>query len=325
MGRLMALCAERLRPGTEVAERVLSWPGSVGPEAASVPLRLAGALHALKLSGQAPELAAVYPPHTVPDDTLWDRVETCFETHRAALMDWLDSAPQTNEVRRSAALIPALHMVARATGLPLALIELGCSGGLNLRCDHYALQAGGTLFGPPDSPVRLTPDWTGPAPAPAALRIASRTGVDLNPLDPARAEDRLRLLAYLWPDQPERIARTDAAIAIARAHPARLLASGAEAALPDLLAAEPGVARVVTHTIAWQYFPQEAQRIALRTLAAAGDRATPDTPLARIGMEWDGDDGAALTLTLWPGGTTHLLARVDFHGRWLRWVGPTAV
>ena len=40
-------------------------------------------------------------------------------------------------------------------------------------------------------------------------------------------------------------------------------------------------------------------------------------------MEADGTrDGAALTLTLWPEGETHLLGRVDFHGRWLRWAPP---
>lgn len=325
MGRLMALCAARLRPGTDVAERVLNWPGAVGPEAASVPLRLAGALHALKLSGAAPELSAVYPPQDVPDDALWAVVEGCFATHRETLLTWLDSAPQTNEVRRSAALIPALHMVARRTGLPLSVIELGCSGGLNLRCDQYALQAGETVFGPADSAVRLTPDWTGPAPVPSDLRIAARTGIDLNPLDPATPADRLRLLAYLWPDQPDRIARTDAAITLARTHPARLIAAGAEAGLPAVLPPKQGIARVVTHTIAWQYFPPDAQAQALAALSQAGATATADTPLARIGMEWDGDDGAALTLTLWPGGQTHLLARVDFHGRWLRWTGPTAL
>jgi hypothetical protein len=37
-------------------------------------------------------------------------------------------------------------------------------------------------------------------------------------------------------------------------------------------------------------------------------------------MEADAVPGsAALTATLWPGGVTHALARVDFHGRWIEW------
>ena len=37
-------------------------------------------------------------------------------------------------------------------------------------------------------------------------------------------------------------------------------------------------------------------------------------------MEADGGDpGAAITLTLWPGGETQPLGRADFHGAWVRW------
>jgi len=46
-------------------------------------------------------------------------------------------------------------------------------------------------------------------------RVASTAGVDLNPLDPTDPDDALRLQAYLWPDQPERLTRTQAAITAA--------------------------------------------------------------------------------------------------------------
>ena len=41
---------------------------------------------------------------------LWSAVETAMAAHTDRLLHWLDSAPQTNEVRRSAALIPALRL-----------------------------------------------------------------------------------------------------------------------------------------------------------------------------------------------------------------------
>jgi len=50
MHRLMNLAAERLRRTTPVACRVLDWPGDVSANGASVPLRLAAALHALVLT-----------------------------------------------------------------------------------------------------------------------------------------------------------------------------------------------------------------------------------------------------------------------------------
>ena len=51
MARLMDLTAERLRPGTAVADRLLGWPGDVTSSGQSVPLRFAGALHAMKRVG----------------------------------------------------------------------------------------------------------------------------------------------------------------------------------------------------------------------------------------------------------------------------------
>ena len=111
MARLMGLAADRLAPGNPVADRVLGWPGDGGPSGASVPLRLAGALHALVLDGTEPELRAVYPPADTSDAALWDAVETAFVRHEARLLRWLDSPPQTNEVRRSAALLAAAAWV----------------------------------------------------------------------------------------------------------------------------------------------------------------------------------------------------------------------
>ncbi|MCG6884618.1 MAG: DUF2332 family protein [Silicimonas sp.] len=315
MGRLMPLIGERLSRGA-VAERILGWQGDPSPTADSVPLRLAGALHALKLEGLA--LGDVYPPNDVPDNALWKAVETALFDHEARILGWLGSAPQTNEVRRAAALIPALARVAQAyPGQPVELLELGASGGLNLRCDLFRLELPTGGIGPVDSPLRLAPEWRG-APEPGPLpHIASRRGVDLNPLDPIT--DRLRLLAYIWADQPDRIARTEAAISLARRVPAELTRADA-ADWAETVLAEPfldGV-RVIYHTIAWQYFPEPTKGRIHAALAAA------NTPVIEIGMEADGaaaGPGAGLTWTSWPDARSEPLGRADFHGRWVDWQG----
>ncbi|MEM7489864.1 MAG: DUF2332 family protein, partial [Pseudomonadota bacterium] len=54
MARLMTLLAERLHPDHgPVAAALFAWPGDVTPSGASLPLRLAGGLHALRLEGDA--------------------------------------------------------------------------------------------------------------------------------------------------------------------------------------------------------------------------------------------------------------------------------
>jgi hypothetical protein len=320
MGQLMALCAERLTTATRVGRRALDWPGDAGPSGASVPLRLAGALHGLVLDASDAGLAEVYPPRDATDAALWSAVEAALVRHEARLLRWLDSPPQTNEVRRSGALLAAAAWIAERFPLPFALSELGASAGLNLSFDRYALEAGPALIGAADSPVRLRPEWRGGPAGSGPMRVAERAGVDVNPLDPADPEARLRLLAYLWPDQPERLRLTEAAIGLADTRPER---GDAGAWLPARLAdPRPGRVHMVFHTVAWQYFPHATQARCRAALTEAGARATGNAPLAWVGMEADGTPGsAALTVTLWPGGATRELARVDFHGRWIEWRG----
>lgn len=320
MARLMMLCAAHWPETGAVARKALDWRGDIGPRAISLPLRIAGGLHALVLQGRDPALAMAYPPHETLDEALWVEVARALEDHEEFLVDWLDSPPQTNEVRRAAALIPPAHMLARRFGLPLRLSEIGASGGLNLMFDRFGMTAGPTRFGP-ESAVQLAPDWTGPCPAPAALEVAERRGVDLNPLDAHEPEGALRLMAYLWPDQADRLARTRAAIALQDAPVDR--GDGVNW-LIDRLEPVPGQCHLLYSTIAWQYFPEAAREEGRGMIEAAGARATVEAPLAWLTMEADArPEGAAITLHLWPGDLRLELARIDFHGRWLRWTGVT--
>lgn len=327
MARLCRLLHERLDDESEIGRFVLGWQGEPGPSHDSVPLRLCGALHAIVLSGRDEQLAGTYPPHETDDTALWSAIEAAFGSQAPFILAWLGSAPQTNEVRRSAALYPGLMVVAQETGLPLRLMELGASGGLNLICDAYGYRFAGKRFGRKEAALLLEPEWRGNRPPDIVdMPVESRLGCDLNPLDVHSAEDRLRMTAYLWPDQFDRLERTRAAIEIARsgAFPFELVAAGALEWLDGRLGeAAPGVARVVMHSIAWQYFPGEVQEGCQRLIEAAGSRADENAPLAWLSMEADGEgEGAALTLRLWPGDRQFVLGRADFHGRWVDWQLP---
>ena len=126
----------------------------------------------------------------------------------------MNSPPQTNEVRRSTILIAVGQVLAARLGMPLRLSEVRASGSLHLMCNQYGLDFGGMRFGPTGADVVLSPDWEGARPPRADVVIAGRHGVDLNSLNPCDPKDALRLRAYFSADQPERIARTEAAVAL---------------------------------------------------------------------------------------------------------------
>ena len=319
MGQLMQLFGTREWPAGSIRDRVFAWEGDISPRGQSVPLRMAGALHALHLQGHD-RLAAVYPPKTVDDDMLWAAVSGTLVSDAAHINTWLNNAPQTNEVRRAATLIAAGHWLADRFGLPMRTSELGASGGLNLHWDTYALHIDGKRFGASEPALVLAPDWTGPLPPDTTPVVAARAGVDLNPLNPANPDDALRLQAYLWPDQPYRMDLTRAAIQAAQTPVEQ---DDAVDWLKTRMAHMPGQLHLIYSTVAWQYFPADKQAEGTELIAAAGAQATDQTPLAWFGMENDGGEkGAALTLRLWPGDLTIPLGRADFHGRWINWTAP---
>ncbi|MCP5089215.1 MAG: DUF2332 family protein [Rhodobacteraceae bacterium] len=322
-GRLLTILAELLDGADPIGARVLDWSGDASNCGDAVALRLAGALHALVLENKSSELAAAYPPNDVSNADLGSAVGAALRQYSAQILDWLDSPPQTNEVRRSAVLMAACLELQDMFGLPLVLSELGASGGLNLNWDQYRMDIGSKVFGNPKSPVRLSPEWTGPLPPEIAPQVASRAGCDLNPIDPA--SDALRLRAYLWPDQTRRIERTEAAIAIAANVPAPVEQADASSWLTSRLSPHhKGALQAIYHTIAWQYFPDATQNHCEATIRTAGERATQESPVAWFRMEADGtQDGAALSAVVWPGGRHTDLGRPGFHGQWVRWQGFT--
>lgn len=322
MARLMPLIGQRLTASGAVGARCLSWTGLPGPSGESVPLRLAGALHGLVLDGSAPSLASVYPPHAATDDALWAEVDLALRRHEARIMTWLDRAPQTNEVRRAAAVIAGIWWALAEVGQrPLVLSEMGASAGLNLALDRFAVMVDGRPHGPEDPAVTLEPAWHGPhRPRPCPITVFDRRGVDLSPLDVASPPDALRLQAFIWPDQPERLARTRAAMSVLSGPPD---AGDAAPWLARRLATTwPGLLHVVYTTIAAQYFPRATQAAVAESLQLAGRAATAEAPLLHLALEADADaPGAGLTATLWTGGHPRQLGlgRVDFHGAWIAW------
>ena len=140
MGQLLTVLANSWKSGSVLDEFCHGFQGDIGASGASLPLRLAGALHALVLKGLDDDLTAAYPPNATDSATLTTTVWHAIDRHTGFILDWMQSAPQTNEVRRSAVLIPAAHWLAAHHGLPFKTSELGASAGLNLAWDRFALE-----------------------------------------------------------------------------------------------------------------------------------------------------------------------------------------
>ncbi len=168
------------------------------PADSMLALRLIGAVNRLVLRGVEPALGELYAARKRDPEAEWAEFRAVVERNAAKLRELVELPVQTNEVGRCAALLPGLLAVAAATGLPLRLLEVGASAGLNLRWDSYRYRAGDFAWGPADSPVRLDFELTGelhPDPPAAgrgrrAPRLRRRAG---RPRHPGGARDPARL------------------------------------------------------------------------------------------------------------------------------------
>ncbi|CAN0577616.1 unnamed protein product, partial [Ectocarpus sp. 12 AP-2014] len=158
MGRLLPFLADHMPTGTALLDKIEGWPAPLGPSHASLPLRLAGGLHNLVLTGADPDLARVYPPNVASDGEFGAAILAALDRHEPFLIDWIDRPPQTNEIRRSVGLIAAAHVLAARFPLPFVTSELGASGGINQMFDRHAIRAGDTMLGAPDPVITFTPD-----------------------------------------------------------------------------------------------------------------------------------------------------------------------
>lgn len=302
---LKALAA-RARPGQPHANMIL------------------GAVHFLLLRGAGHPLVNHYPDlgggaeeGEDPFPLFKDFVEKNFDAV-ASLIE--TRVTNTNEVGRSAVLQPGFRMLPRYYDAPLHLIEIGPSAGLNMIWDCYGARYGDKAVIAPDASLivkcelrgdKLPP--TGPAP-----KIASRVGLELNPVDLDNADDRDWLRALMWPDQLARLHRLELAMQLFRGVHPPIRHGDAVALLPDALAEAPPDALIcVYHTIVIYQFSSEAREAVENMLTVAGLRR----PVARLAFEFDGLE-CALSLIRYHDGTREetKLANAHAHGAWIEWL-----
>ena len=287
-------------------------------------MRLMGTTHRLALAGEAPELASCYPSTGGRSDTegAWRALRALVAERRDDIAAQLDRPIQTNEVGRSAALVGGFLTAGARWRLPLRVLELGASAGLNLRWDHYLYEARGVSWGKQGSPVRLCDFDTPPAPPfEVSAHVVERRGCDASPVDPSTEDGRLTLMSFVWPDQVHRFRLLRAALDVARQVPAPVdEADAVEWAQAQLAEARPGTVTVVYHSVFWQYLSEGQRERLTDVIQDAGGRAIGTAPLAWLSME-PGKASFEVRLRMWPGDEDRLVAHAGPHGSPVRWAG----
>lgn len=316
---------------------------------------LLAALHERVLAGAAPELAAYYRSaggSREPDAGLAAALAACLEREWPTLLRHLrEGATQTNEIARGAAIWPALGEAARATGSRhLALLDFGCSAGLNLGVDQYALRYRddqGVLHdrGPARDGRRaeIESRWLGAAPLPAAAdwRLALRHGLDPAPVDPGDPRQLRWLQACLWPHDDTRRQRLARAAAQVKALPVNLVQAGdCIAAIEPWLAGLPAGVQPVLLTSWVLYYLSATELARLRAAVdrlalshglawvcgelpalAAPDAAAPPLPELPVG---EVASSATLWMLRWATAGRPCAKALGWshpHGRWVAWDG----
>jgi hypothetical protein len=249
------------------------------------PTVILAALHDLALAGRAPALAAAYAA-TDGEAAAGAAIDTLLRMNDSVVAIAARRQMRTSETGRCAVLYPAIAEAARRVGASaVGLIDVGYSAGLNLNVDHVGITySNGQSLGDLTSPVQLSSSVVGDRPIPTRSmpKVVARVGVDLDPVDVTDADDARWLRACLWPDQPERLARLEAEIALAAAAPPVLLQGDAVAVMPDAFSRMPTDALpVVTTTWALSHFPLDTRLRFLHRL----DEAAAGRPVAWVSAE----------------------------------------
>lgn len=339
-----ALCGRLAADGDIGPLPLLARPGF------RTPLILLAAVHHLLLAGVQHPLAAYYPSVAGVgarpiDDELFPAFADLVAGRRAEVERLVrERTTQTNEAGRTILTYPALALVGRESGAPLALLEVGASAGLNLHPDRFRYRIGDRQVGAREAEVEVACEVEGdlrPPTGEGRLAVAWRRGLDLNPLDVRDPATREWLRALVWPEHADRLAILDGALSIARRDPAPVERGDLLHDLPRVAQRAPrDSALTVLSTWVLAYVAAERRPELVATLARiAADRDRPvwlvacEAQAVLAGLEVglaqppaDGTGGPSL-LSLHrfdpAGGSVHaLLARCQPHGRWIRWLDP---
>ena len=293
------------------------------PHKGALALRIAGALHVLVLQGSAGALAPFYAaPEGVPEaSAICEAMTALLESERATFVEYVASAPQTNEINRASVLLFGFSEIAKQTGLPLELYEPGASAGLLLCWDQFQFDFGDFQWGAGETTIRSELRGDNNATLKPDIIVSGRCGCDLNPLDLTDPDTVLRMRSFIWPeDHGRRVFFDRAAGAISTVKPQLEKADALSWVRQKLETRAKDRASVFYHSVFAPYLSETDVAALEAMMENAGQSATNDAPLAWLRFEPEDVNGSFeffLDLRIWPHGENQRLLRAHPHGLWV--------
>ena len=291
-----------------------------------VPNLFLAAIHFLLLKGIQHPISVYYESVSGWSEDPYHKFRSFCLEHANEIMKLVSvHLVQTNEVRRSAFLVPAFVLVSRhSQGKPLHLLEIGASAGENLLWDRYGYNYGkGQQCGDTTSPVQIECSLRGhlTPPLPSAFpKVSVRLGVDLNPIDVRDPDATLWLRAMVWPGDEKRAKLLERAIEVAQQDPPELIKGDGIELLPKMLENIPKDAALCIFRT-FTRLSTKAREQFLSLISYHGARRD----LFVISTKVHGGDQSAIELVSFKDGhrTEKLLAYCENHGEWLEWLIET--
>jgi hypothetical protein len=172
---------------------------------------LFAAVHWLILKDSTPALARYFASVTAEPR---EDAEGAYRAFRAFCLERREEITAIMQQRtlqltfagRAGFIMPLINHVAQLAGLPLSLLEIGCSAGLLTLFDQYAYDFGAAgKVGSSDKLTITSLRFVGTPPSlPADVpQIHQRVGIDLNPVNALDPAERLWIDALIPPDMTE--------------------------------------------------------------------------------------------------------------------------
>ncbi len=307
------------------------------------PVLLLAALHDLVVGQPDVPAARWFPSVTgrpVPEGDPWPDVRSAVLDDATRMKQVCATrSTQTNEPNRSALWALAVPWIAAEVDGPLAMVELGCSAGLNLRWERMSLQLDGlTVRDLRGTAVASTRSRPGQPPVETLPEIVARVGIDRSPVDLTDPAARRWLRACIWAEQTDRLDRFDESVAAFLADPAppSLVQGDAMDELAEVVESLPSDAHLVVY---WSWFLTYVERSRREALDVMLDLIGQRRSLSVISAEASGvsprfvDPGrpgdleretrTVVGVSRWRLGHRRdaVVARCHPHLQWIDWLG----